>query len=198
LRASFARNKSSVNNVLALHRKRLTMHKSIQESLSSLRSRGGHGFPAFNAARLASRIATIFFACERVSSRRLARPPRRPISARYSCIFFSVAAISASNIHHKLLMMYAEFYRNVRQNCAGRGRRSPRLATGRVRPIGGPKMSWIFVRNEHSFSPMAKDTVLGNGGSVIAGGDNQFAPAQVLERGLHGAFGKSGRFREHA
>ena len=41
------------------------------EALSNLRSRGGHGFPVFNAARLASRIATIFFACTRVSSRRL-------------------------------------------------------------------------------------------------------------------------------
>src|SRR5437879_6066261 len=29
-------------------------------------------------------MPTICFACERVSSRRLARPPRRPISARYS------------------------------------------------------------------------------------------------------------------
>ena len=36
----------------------------------------------FNAARFASRIATICFACERVSSRRLARPARRPIFAK--------------------------------------------------------------------------------------------------------------------
>src|SRR6267378_812421 len=35
-------------------------------SFNSLRSRGGHGFPAFTAARLASRIATICFACTRV------------------------------------------------------------------------------------------------------------------------------------
>ena len=52
-------------------------------SFNSLRSRGGHGFPAFTAARLASRIATICFACARVSSRRLASPPRLPIVARY-------------------------------------------------------------------------------------------------------------------
>ena len=45
---------------------------------------------------------------------------------------------------------------------------------------------------------MAKDTVLRHGGGVIAGGDNQFAPAQVLERGLDCALGKTGRFREHA
>src|SRR6266536_1313715 len=45
---------------------------------------------------------------------------------------------------------------------------------------------------------MAKDTVLGHGGGVIAGREDQFAAAQVLQRGLHGAFGKAGRFREHA
>jgi hypothetical protein len=45
---------------------------------------------------------------------------------------------------------------------------------------------------------MAKDTVLRHGGGVIAGADNQFATAQVLERALYGAFGKSGRVREHA
>ena len=54
-----------------------------QESLSNLRLRGGQGLPAFKAARFISRIATIFFACARVSSRRLASPPRRPIFARY-------------------------------------------------------------------------------------------------------------------
>src|SRR5438093_3795160 len=51
-------------------------------SFNSLRSRGGHGFPALSAARLASRIATICFACERVSSRRLASPPRLPMAGR--------------------------------------------------------------------------------------------------------------------
>ena len=45
---------------------------------------------------------------------------------------------------------------------------------------------------------MAKDTVLRHGGGVIAGADNQFAAAQVLQRGLGGALGKAGRFREHA
>jgi hypothetical protein len=39
-------------------------------SLSDLRSRGGQGFPAFNAARLASRIAIICRACDLVNSRR--------------------------------------------------------------------------------------------------------------------------------
>jgi hypothetical protein len=76
--------------------KPLTIHKLIQESLSSLRSRGGHCFPIRWAARLASRIATIRFACDRVSSRRLARPPRRPIAARYSRTFFSVLVISVT------------------------------------------------------------------------------------------------------
>jgi hypothetical protein len=44
-----------------------------QESLRSLRdlrSRGGQNLPALIAARFASRIATIFFACERESSLR--------------------------------------------------------------------------------------------------------------------------------
>jgi hypothetical protein len=45
---------------------------------------------------------------------------------------------------------------------------------------------------------MAKDTVLRYGSGVIAGGDNQFAAAQVLERALHGALGKAGLFRERA
>ena len=104
-----------------LYRKQLTMHESIQESLSSLRSRGGHGFPAFNAARLALRIATIFFACERVSSRRLARPPRRPISARYSCIFLSVPAIKASNIYRKPLTIYTKFILTFGRIVLGKG-----------------------------------------------------------------------------
>ena len=92
-----------------MHRKRPTMQKSIQESLSSLRSRGGHCFPVRWAARLASRIATICFACDRVSSRRLASPPRHPIAARYSRTFFSVLVIRATNIYHKPLMMHAKF-----------------------------------------------------------------------------------------
>ena len=64
-------------------------------SFNSLWSRGGHAFPALIAARLASRIATICFACERVSSRRLAKPPRFPIAARYartSFLFFTITA----------------------------------------------------------------------------------------------------------
>jgi len=51
-------------------------------SFNDLRLRGGHAFPAFIAARFASRIATICFACERVSSRRLAKPPPLPMAAR--------------------------------------------------------------------------------------------------------------------
>jgi hypothetical protein len=51
-------------------------------SFNSFRSRGGHAFPALIAARFASRIATICLACERVSSRRLASPPRLPMPAR--------------------------------------------------------------------------------------------------------------------
>ena len=45
---------------------------------------------------------------------------------------------------------------------------------------------------------MAEDTVPRHGGGVIHCGDNQFAATQVLERALHGAFRKTGRFREHA
>jgi hypothetical protein len=45
-------------------------------SFKSLRLRGGHAFPAFTAARFASRMATICRACDLVSSRRLARPPQ--------------------------------------------------------------------------------------------------------------------------
>ena len=79
-----------------MHHKPLMMcHTSMwsQVNLSNLRLRGGHGLPALNAARLASRIATICLACERVSSRRLATPPRRPIFARYSRTRFSVSVI---------------------------------------------------------------------------------------------------------
>jgi hypothetical protein len=67
-----------------------------QRSLSCLRSRelvGGQGLPAFKAARLPSRIATIWRACDLVSSRRLARPPRFPILARYSRILFCACVI---------------------------------------------------------------------------------------------------------
>ena len=89
------------------------MHsKAHQESLSNLRSRGGHGFPAFNAARLASRIATIFFACARVSSRRLATPPRRPMFARYSRTRFSASVIEASFMHRKPVMMRGKKVQN--------------------------------------------------------------------------------------
>jgi len=45
---------------------------------------------------------------------------------------------------------------------------------------------------------MAKDAVPRNAGSVVARGTDQLAPPQILERALHGAFGKAGRFREHA
>ena len=51
------------------------MDQILYESFSSLRSRGGQGLPAFVAARLASRIATICLACDLVSSRRLPMPP---------------------------------------------------------------------------------------------------------------------------
>ena len=64
--------------------------------MSNLRLRGGHGLPALIAARFISRIATICFACERVSSRRLAKPPRLPIAARYSRTSFLVFVINAA------------------------------------------------------------------------------------------------------
>jgi len=38
----------------------------------------------------------------------------------------------------------------------------------------------------------------GDGRVMIAGADNQFAAAQILQRGLDGALGKAGRFRERA
>jgi hypothetical protein len=89
-----------------IYRKRLTIDAgNAQESFRSRRSRGGHAFPAFSAARFASRIATILFACARVSSRRLARPPRRPIFARYSYTRFSVSIYPASILHRKRVMM---------------------------------------------------------------------------------------------
>jgi len=78
-----------------MYRKRLTMNRFCYPSFNSLWSREGHAFPALIAARLASRIATICFACERVSSRRLAKPPRFPIAARYartSFLFFMITA----------------------------------------------------------------------------------------------------------
>jgi hypothetical protein len=97
------------NQTLAplIHRKPLSMYleKQCYESLSALRLGGGHGFPSFNAACFASRMATICFACERVSSRRLARPPRRPIFARYSRTRFSAPVIECSTMHRKRLMM---------------------------------------------------------------------------------------------
>jgi hypothetical protein len=83
---------------------------SAQWSLSRLRSRGslgGHGFPAFTAARLASRVATICLACDFVSSRRPAAPPRLPMCARYSRMFFCASVIPEQfNLHHKPLMMH--------------------------------------------------------------------------------------------
>jgi hypothetical protein len=92
-----------------MYRKRLTIDQFCHVSFSSLRSRGGQDFPALSAARLASRIATICFACERVSSRRLASPPRLPMAAKYSCTFFCAFFISTSPImHHKRLMMRAK------------------------------------------------------------------------------------------
>ena len=80
-----ARIKSPQHESVMHHKPLMMRHTSMwsQVNLSNLRLRGGHGLPALNAARLASRIATICLACERVSSRRLATPPRRPIFARY-------------------------------------------------------------------------------------------------------------------
>ena len=40
--------------------------------------------------------------------------------------------------------------------------------------------------------------MLRHGGWMIAGGADQFPPAQELERGLHGALGKAGFLGEHA
>jgi hypothetical protein len=45
---------------------------------------------------------------------------------------------------------------------------------------------------------MAQDAVTWDGGGVIARGVDQLAPAQVLQRGLDGAFRKPGRIRECA
>jgi hypothetical protein len=64
-----------------------------QVNLSNLRLRGGHGLPALIAARFISPDRDICRACDLVSSRRLATPPRRPISARYSRTHFSVSVI---------------------------------------------------------------------------------------------------------
>jgi hypothetical protein len=74
---------------LKMHRKPLTIdriwryHRPLR-ICRSLRDSFGAGPPFFFAARLASRISTISFACSRVSSLRLASPPRLPISAKYS------------------------------------------------------------------------------------------------------------------
>ena len=88
-----------------MYRKPLTIWITIGYlSFNSLRSRGGHAFPALIAARFTSRIAAICFACERVSSRRLVRPPRFPIAARYARTFFCASFISTPQImHHKPL-----------------------------------------------------------------------------------------------
>ncbi len=79
-----------------LYHKPLTMDQFCYVSFRSLRLRGGHAFPALIAARLASRIATICFACERVSSRRLARPPRLPMAARYCRTSFLLFMVTAN------------------------------------------------------------------------------------------------------
>jgi hypothetical protein len=68
-------------------------------SFNSFRSRGGQGLPALITARFNSRIATICRACDLVSPRRLARPPRRPIPARYSRTFFCASLISTVPNH---------------------------------------------------------------------------------------------------
>jgi hypothetical protein len=99
-----------------------------------LRSRGGHDFPALIAARFISRIATICRACDLVSSRRLARPPRRPIVARYFCKCFLASVIETSMMHHKRLTMH-QARRVARESSASLPKST--LATGRVRPRGG-------------------------------------------------------------
>jgi len=59
-----------------------------------LASRGGQDLPARSAARFISRIATIWRACDLLSSRRLALPPIEPMYARYSCTCFSVLLVA--------------------------------------------------------------------------------------------------------
>ena len=80
--------------------------KRSQVNLSNLRLRGGHGFPAFNAARLASRIATIFFACARVSSRRLAETAASPYPGQiFPHVFLIFCHYGPQAMHHKPVTM---------------------------------------------------------------------------------------------
>src|SRR6266481_2824070 len=112
-----------------MHHNRLTMDelKLDYESVSNLRLRGGHGLPALIAARFISRMATIFRACDLVSSRRLVSPPRRPIVARYSRTFFSASVIDAlQSIHHKRLMMQEVKSRETGRSAGARVRATAR------------------------------------------------------------------------
>ena len=52
--------------------------------------------------------------------------------------------------------------------------------------------------NEMSFAPVPQNAMSRNSGGVIARGDDQLAATQVLERALHGTFGKAGRVSESA
>lgn len=61
------RSAESEKAACVIYRKRLTIDRWVYESFISLRSRGGQALPAFNAARLASRIVTICLACDLVS-----------------------------------------------------------------------------------------------------------------------------------
>ena len=54
------------------------------------------------------------------------------------------------------------------------------------------------LAEERLFAPMAKDAMPRNRSGVRRGRNDQFAPTQILERGLDGAFGKTSRISEHA
>jgi len=140
-------------------------------SFKSLRLRGGHGLPAVIAARFNSRIATIFRACDLVNSRRLVRPPRLPMAARYWRGYVSAPpsfswpvgrrSICPNNsmtgsMHLKRLMIQAEIERKLkfarRGAAATDALRRPSFQTRSPRrPPGRSRLK--LARCPHSLAP---------------------------------------------
>ena len=113
-----------------MHHKRLMMHRICYLSFNSLRSRGGHGFPAFNAARLASRIATICLhasasACGGWPVHRACRWRRDTYLRSFALPSFQWSPI----MHHKRLMMRAKSNGNSKSVSTSR-RSQPRTFSG--------------------------------------------------------------------
>lgn len=108
-----------------VHRKPLTIQRwelSEVEQVPLPRAGRWPQFAGFERGAFGLRMATIFFACARVSSRRPAEPPRLPMRARYSrtCFCASVMLSCArKTLHHKRLTMQARPSSDVQRHVPG-------------------------------------------------------------------------------